>query len=964
MLRRLAALAVVLWGISGLIRTANSAEPAAGGKIRVLILSGANNHSWKTTTPLLKQQYEECGRFTVDVTEDVPALKGADFARYDVIVSNYTTWPNIQGHRWPAETEKAFLDYIAAGHGLVLIHAASTAWNDWPEFTDLIGLAWQKGKSGHGAYHSFAVSIADHQHPITQGMKDFQHAADELYHRQVRSAKAQVLATAFADKAMHGTGQHEPMIVVNEYGRGRIFHNAMGHDPKPMGGIGWKTLMLRGTEWAATGRVTIPIPGDWPELGGAAAQQLKKVEAPKKSPTPRRTMTLDGTWQIEQGDADHVPQGFKHTVAVPGLVDMSQPAFKDVGKKSPLCQAFWYRRTFSVDGPSPAIATLKIHKARYGTKVFLNGQVVGEHLPCFTPALIDVKPHLKGNGQPNELIIRVGADRESMPTDMPSGWDFEKYLYIPGIYDSVELILTGAPYVVNVQTVPDISAKTVRVLAEILATDKPCDAAVCAEVCEATSGKPVGSAKTGDLRLAAGKQTKIDLTIPIAGCRLWTPEEPFLYELKVGTGADAVKLRFGMRSFRFDAATGRAVLNGKPYFMRGSNVTIYRFFEDAQRGDRPWRSEWVRRLHQKYKTMHWTSLRYCIGFPPDFWYDIADEEGFLIQDEFPIWLLGKAPESPKAEKIIPEYVEWMRERWNHPCVVIWDGQNESNTEESGKAIQAVRHLDLSGRPWENGWAAPQSPTDCVESHPYFFIRLWANQKPFFLKELEHTAGTPHLNNAQKKLRVPVIINEYDWLWLNRDGTPTCLTDKVYESILGPNSTVAQRRMLHARYVAALTEFWRCHREAAGVLHFCGLGYSRAGDKPRPEGGATSDDFLDIEKLTFEPLFEEYVREAFNPVGLMLDFWAETVPAGATRPMKVYAINDLDKDWNGTVRLRTLQAGKCLSVESRTCKVPALGRTILDFTPVLPKQPGEYTIVAELTDAAGKPVRSMRDFKVK
>ena len=66
----------------------------------------------------------------------------------------------------------------------------------------------------------------------------------------------------------------------------------------------------------------------------------------------------------------------------------------------------------------------------------------------------------------------------------------------------------------------------------------------------------------------------------------------------------------------------------------------------------------------------------------------------------------------------------MRERWNHPCVVIWDAQNESHTAETGKALQAVRQLDLSNRPWENGWAEPQSPTDCVESHPYLFSRGW------------------------------------------------------------------------------------------------------------------------------------------------------------------------------------------------------------------------------------------------
>jgi beta-galactosidase len=187
---------------------------------------------------------------------------------------------------------------------------------------------------------------------------------------------------------------------------------------------------------------------------------------------------------------------------------------------------------------------------------------------------------------------------------------------------------------------------------------------------------------------------------------------------------------------------------------------------------------------------------------------------------------------------------------------------------------------------------------------------------------------------------------------------------VYESLLGPESTIQERRRIHARYVAALTEFWRCHREAAAVLHFCGLGYSRPGDKPRPEGGATCDDFIDIKQLVFEPLFEEYVREAFNPVGLMLDFWAEEVSAGYTRPLRVIAINDLGQDWSGPVRLRIVQGDKQAAVQSQDCKIAAFGQETLTFDVAFPKAPGDYTILAEISDSKGKPVRSMRDFKVK
>ncbi len=699
---------------------------------------------------------------------------------------------------------------------------------------------------------------------------------------------------------------------------------------------------------------------------GAFALTVGSVPAGAAESNPRRIIDLNGTWQVAEGTMDTMPRQFEHKVPVPGLVDMAKPAFAEVGKKSDQRQAFWYQRTFTVKGSIPAVAILKIHKARYGTKVWLNGQVVGEHLPCFTPALLNVKEQLKGTGQKNELMVRVGADRESRPTDVPSGWDFEKYLYIPGIYDSVELILSGEPYIQNIQAVPDIEARQVRVIAELLSSAAAPRPVTC-EVAEARSGSVVGKVSQSDVPVTAGNVTKIDVTVPLKSCRLWSPEDPFLYQLRLTTGGDTAETRFGMRSFRFDSATGRAILNGKTYFMRGTNVCAYRFFEDAQRGDKPWRAKWVRALHLKFRNMHWNAIRYCIGFPPEQWYDIADEVGFLIQDEFPIWLLDEAPENPTAEKIIPEYTEWMRERWNHACVAIWDAQNESHTPETGKALMAVRHLDLSNRPWDNGWAEPQTDQDCVEAHPYLMSGLfnasWGNAKFKSLQDMVNVSGVPSLQQAQRKLKVPIIINEYGWLWLNRDGTTTCLTGPVYEKVLGPNSTTEQRRVLYAKYLAAKTEFWRAHRECAGVLHFCGLGYSRAGDKPRPEGGATSDHFIDLEKLVFEPNFEKYVRDAFAPVALCLDYWGQDLPAGQGHEFKIVAINDLYQDWKGTVRLRLMKGDKVVASQDKPCTIGALGSETVSLTLPVAAEPGAYTLAAELVGRGQRPVLSIRDAKV-
>jgi hypothetical protein len=701
-------------------------------------------------------------------------------------------------------------------------------------------------------------------------------------------------------------------------------------------------------------------------IGLAVTQDSRGSNAPE---APRRLISLDGVWQVAEGSLETPPTAYDRTVVVPGLDDMAAPPFSEVGVPSAHRQAFWHRRTFQVEGPVPAVARLKIHKARYGTKVWLNGQIVGEHVPCFTPAEFDVKSALRGDGADNELIVRVGADRSCLPPGTPGGWDFEKYRYLPGINDSVDLILSGSPFVRSVQIVPDPATGTVRAVIEVEGERASSPGSLRLEVREAKSGKVVASTPEEPLPPATAHVQTVDLALAIPEARLWSPEGPFLYEALVATPGDRVATRFGMRSFRFDPASGRALLNGKPYFLRGTNVCIERFNEDVARGGLPWRDDWVRTLHQRFKQMHWNSIRYCIGFPPERWYDIADEEGFLIQDEFPIWTLGSKPgdmgldEHPTADAIIPQYVEWMRERWNHPCVVIWDGQNESSTDETGIAIRAVRQLDLSNRPWENGWSEPQSPTDCVESHPYLFIRGWSGGQSFRLSEMPKVSGVPNLNDRQKAFHVPILINEYCWLWLNRDGSPTCLTEKVYESLLGPGSTVEQRRHTHARTVAALTEFWRTQREAAGVLQFCGLGYSRRGDRPRPEGGATSDHFTDIERLTLEPQIAEYVRDAFSPVGLMLNFWEESMPAGAESRFEVIAINDLEPAWEGSIRLSWLHGDSPALEQDQPCIIPGFGRVSRTFSMTVPSEPGDYTLSAELVRNPDPPVRSLRDVRI-
>jgi len=479
---------------------------------------------------------------------------------------------------------------------------------------------------------------------------------------------------------------------------------------------------------------------------------------------------------------------------------------------------------------------------------------------------------------------------------------------------------------------------------------------------EAKSHKVTGEA---DCLIPAGTLNTDQMgtiTIPILGCHLWSPEDPFLYDLEVRSDADSFTSRFGMRSFRLDAASGRAILNGKPYFMRGSNVTLLRFFEDSVRGSKPWNENWVRLLHKKFRDMHWNSLRYCIGFAPEIWYKIADEEGLMIEDEYPVWYSGSfKPNALKADALIPEFKEWMQERWNHPSVVIWDACNETYSPETGKAVRQVRGLDFSNRPWDNGWGEPVDKNDPDECHPYHFI--FGPNQPFRMSDLAQDPGTkaglliaqPY--EKEKLIRKnPLIINEYGGLWLNRNGLPTTLSKPVYDYLVGPSVTVAQRRLLYARNMASITEFFRAHRQAAAIMHFCGLGYSR-------NDGQTSDDWADVDKLKWEPSFYTYLRDAFAPVGLMLDVWADEYPAGKAQKFPVIIFNDLDKIWKGEARFTLLKDGKKLFERTIFTEVSGFDTTRISFNVVIPDQAANYQAIATLVNTPVGAVSTLRDFSV-
>ena len=261
MLRFLLALFLVLANVGGL-------HAQVTPKIKVLILTGVNNHNWRATTPVLQEILERTGHFDVRVNEEGRGCGLETFAAYDVLLLNYNDYKHTAGPWWDDRVRQAMLDFVRDGKGLVSYHASNNAFWGWPEFDKLVGGTWRES-AGHGPSHAYTVNIVDREHLITKGMPASFAETDELYHKLSLQPDIHVLASAWDDPKNCskpgqgcGTGKDEPLIWTVQYGVGRVFQTALGHDVKAMQNPGFILTLQRGTEWAATGQVTVPVPAD------------------------------------------------------------------------------------------------------------------------------------------------------------------------------------------------------------------------------------------------------------------------------------------------------------------------------------------------------------------------------------------------------------------------------------------------------------------------------------------------------------------------------------------------------------------------------------------------------------------------------------------------------------------------------------------------------------------------------
>jgi hypothetical protein len=649
----------------------------------------------------------------------------------------------------------------------------------------------------------------------------------------------------------------------------------------------------------------------------------------------RVTLSLDGQWDIAQGGLDESPPSrYGRQVPVPGLVTEARPGFARVGVASDEREAFWYRTFFVAPEDAAALAVLCLHKARFGARVWLNGQPLGSHHGTFTLSEYDLSGAIR-YGRRNELVVRVGAEFTALPEFVPVGQDLEKYAWYPGLWDNVSLVFTGQGSIVRTKVEPDID----RGLAAVLTTVRNNGAAAAAftlrqRVREWAGENWLAEAEALSVALRPGETVTMRQEVSLPGARMWSPERPFLYLVQSsldhdGKPSDDRATRFGMRKVEWKSGGDKGFyLNNRRYYLRGTNIALHRFFEDRDRGLLPWNEHWVRALLSGHmKDFHWNSFRFHVGRAPNFWYDLADEIGLIVADEFlvfsPIrWGLPGTPHSRNwsLKELEKEFSGWVQENWNHPAIGWWDASNENHNPLLYEVVPLVRHHDET-RSWESGsYRAPDRPSDPLEEHPYILNGTgFLNSKPrdYTLADLDEFSRLPPQSlggifstwDGEGAREHPYINNEYGWLWLTRDGSDaTVIARKAYDLLApGVDLDPEQRREIYAYLVSELSGYWRAGRGYAGVQHFLYLG--KCTDKDDIEEGAdisqpsnTCDNFINIPALAMEPRWARWAPQAFAPVMVNIDRWAPAFYRPGRLDVPVTLVNDSYEDHPVTLEL--------------------------------------------------------------
>ena len=391
--------------------------------------------------------------------------------------------------------------------------------------------------------------------------------------------------------------------------------------------------------------------------------------------------------------------------------------------------AAWYARTFDVPADwQGRYAVVRFEGVNYRAKVWLNGQLIGEHPDGFLRFDLPAGP-LRCGGE-NLLAVRVdNTRRQGEVPGMQRGWR-----PFGGILREVALIGMDPLRVAGVRvTAEPTDGGGALALTIALANDraKPVEAALSVEISDA-EGNVCASLAGEPVRVAPAGEVEVALDAILAGARPWSPDDPRLYtaQLKLQLGGevvDATEVRFGFR--RIEARDAKLLLNGKPIILRGFNR-----HEDSPTADMCTDLATARRDLLDMKSMGCNFVRLCHYPHHPGELDLCDEIGLLAMDEIPLYWWDGLDEgeencAKKLQAARRQVTGMIRRDINHPSLIFWSVSNETM---EGKAevvagneelIRLARELDptrLAVHVSVFWWEHPHFDEDdviCVNAYP-------------------------------------------------------------------------------------------------------------------------------------------------------------------------------------------------------------------------------------------------------
>lgn len=347
-----------------------------------------------------------------------------------------------------------------------------------------------------------------------------------------------------------------------------------------------------------------------------------------------------------------------------------------------------YRRTFTVPRDwhigSAKRLRLNFQAVDWRAEVYVNGTKVTAHEGGYDKFSVDVTDALKRSG-PQELIVGVydptdAADGENPPMGKqrldPSGiW----YTPSSGIWQTVWMEPVARDHVDSLRLIPDVQGERLTV-----------------EATGVRAGLPVtATAYDGRRKVAtATGRTGQPLTLKIRKPHLWSPDDPFLYDLKVRVGADRVNSYFGMRSIAVEKIDGvpRTVLNGKPVFLM---ATLDQGFWPDGLHTAPTDEALAYDL-KAHKQLGFNSVRKHIKVEPDRWFYWADRLGLLVWQDMPSMRDARTPDAEARARYEREMKEMIDEHISSPSIVMWVTFNE------GWGQYDVGRIAAQAKSWDPG----------------------------------------------------------------------------------------------------------------------------------------------------------------------------------------------------------------------------------------------------------------------